>query len=161
VCDATDADADADADGRARGVSGNNGFVSMRTRAVLVYDGDCGFCTQCVRVVERMHVRADIVAWQFADLDALGLTQAQASDAVQWIEPDGTVRGGHEAVAAALMNSARPWWPIGRAMLVPGVSWVAARVYRLVADNRHRLPGGTAACALPPEQRPGSSSRAA
>lgn len=135
--------------------------MSMRTRAVLVYDGDCGFCTRCVRVVERMRVRADIVAWQFADLDELGLTQAEASDAVQWVEPDGAVRGGHEAVAAALMNAARLWWPVGRVMLLPGVSGLAARVYRLVADNRHRLPGGTPACALPADQRPGGSSRAA
>ncbi|HEY7047278.1 MAG TPA: DUF393 domain-containing protein [Jatrophihabitantaceae bacterium] len=135
--------------------------MSMRTRAVLVYDGDCGFCTRCVRVVEWTRVRADIVAWQYADLDDLGLTQAEASDAVQWVEPDGTVRGGHEAVAAALMNAGRLWWPLGRVMLLPGLSWLAARVYRLVADNRQRLPGGTPACALPAEQRPGRSSRAA
>lgn len=135
--------------------------MSMRTRPVLVYDGDCGFCTRCVRVVERIHANADIVAWQFADLDDLGLTQAEASDAVQWVEPDGTVRGGHEAVAAILMNSGRLWRPFGRVMLLPGVSWLAARVYRLVAHNRHRLPGGTPACAMPAEQRPGSSSRAA
>jgi predicted DCC family thiol-disulfide oxidoreductase YuxK len=135
--------------------------VSRRTRPVLVYDGDCGFCTRCVRVVERMRVRADIVASQFADLDDLGLTQGEASDAVQWVEPDGTVRAGHEAVAAVLMNSARPWWPLGRLMVLPGAAWAAARVYRLVADNRHRLPGGTPACALPADQRPGGSSRAA
>lgn len=135
--------------------------MSMRTRAVLVYDGDCGFCTRCVRVLERMHVRADIVAWQFADLDELGLTQGEASDAVQWVEPDGTVRGGHEAVAAALMNAGRLWWPVGRMLLLPGASGLAARVYRLVADNRHRLPGGTPACALPADQRPGGSSPAA
>ena len=137
------------------------GGMTERARPVLVYDGDCGFCTRCVRVVERMHARADIVAWQFADLPDLGLTQAEAADAVQWVESDGTVRGGHEAVAAVLMNAGKVWWPLGRVLLVPGVSWLAAKVYRLVADNRNRLPGGTPACALPPEQRPGGSSRAA
>ena len=29
---------------------------------------------------------------------------------------------------------------VGRMVLLPEISWIAARVYRLVADNRSRLP---------------------
>jgi predicted DCC family thiol-disulfide oxidoreductase YuxK len=32
---------------------------------------------------------------------------------------------------------------------VPPFATLARAAYRLVADNRHRLPGGTAQCALP------------
>jgi predicted DCC family thiol-disulfide oxidoreductase YuxK len=118
------------------------------TRPVLVFDGDCAFCTNCVHALERIGPRARIVAWQLTDLPALGLTEEQAAAAVQWVAADGGTRSGHEAIAAALLSAGGIWRLAGRLLLAPGISWLAARVYRLVADNRHRLPGGTPACAL-------------
>ncbi len=117
-------------------------------RPVLVYDGDCGFCTSCARVLERIEPDAEIVAWQLTDLAELGITEEQAADAVQWVQIDGTVRSGHEAIAAILSTAGRIWKVIGRMILLPGVSWIAAKAYRLVADNRYRLPGSTPACAV-------------
>jgi predicted DCC family thiol-disulfide oxidoreductase YuxK len=121
--------------------------VSSRERPVLVYDGDCAFCTTCAGFLERIGPDAEIVAWQLTDLAELGITEEQANDAVQWVEIDGTVRSGHEAIAAVLNTAGRIWRVIGRIVLLPGISWMAARVYRLVADNRYRLPGSTPACA--------------
>jgi predicted DCC family thiol-disulfide oxidoreductase YuxK len=118
------------------------------TRPVLVFDGDCAFCTNCVRALERIGPRAEIVAWQLTDLPALGLTEQQAAAAVQWVGADRGVRSGHEAIAAALLSAGGFWRALGRLLLAPGASWVAARAYRLVAANRYRLPGGTPACAL-------------
>lgn len=118
------------------------------TRPVLLFDGDCAFCTSCVGVVERrIKPAAEVVAWQFADLVALGVSEQQASDALQWVEPDGTVRSGHRAVAAMLASAGPVHRLAGRVLLLPGISWAAAHAYRLIADNRHRLPGGTPACA--------------
>jgi predicted DCC family thiol-disulfide oxidoreductase YuxK len=77
-------------------------------RPVLVFDGDCAFCTSCARLLKRIGPETDVVAWQVADLDELGITAAQAAEALRWL---------------------------------------AAAGYRLVARNRHRLPGGTPACA--------------
>jgi predicted DCC family thiol-disulfide oxidoreductase YuxK len=121
------------------------------TRPVLLFDGDCAFCTTCVGLVEkRIKPEAEIIAWQFADLAALGVSEAQASDALQWVEPDGAVLAGHRAVAAMLLSSGPIWRFAGRLLLLPGISWVAAHAYRLIAANRHRLPGGTPACQRPP-----------
>jgi predicted DCC family thiol-disulfide oxidoreductase YuxK len=122
-------------------------MARRRERPVLVFDGDCAFCTSCVRALERIGPDAEIVAWQLTDLAELGLTEQQAIDAVQWVEPDGTVRSGHEAIAAALGTAGGIWKIAGRGIVLPGISPVAATGYRLVADNRHRLPGGTPACA--------------
>lgn len=117
------------------------------TRPVFLYDGDCAFCTTCALLVEkRIKPEAAVLAWQFADLDALGVTEEQATDAVQWIQPDGLLRAGHEAVAAMLRTSGPLFRLIGRFLLLPGISPIAARVYALVAANRYRLPGGTPAC---------------
>lgn len=116
-------------------------------RPVLVFDGDCAFCTRCARLLERIGPEAEIVAWQLADLDELGITAAQAAEAVCWVAADGTVRTGHEALAAVLSTAGSAWRVAGRAILLPWVSPLAAVGYRLVARHRHRLPGGTPACA--------------
>lgn len=129
----------------------NNVHVSRRERPVLVYDGDCAFCTRCARILERIGPDAEIVAWQSTDLAELGITEQQATDAVQWVQIDGAVRSGHEAIAATLNTAGRIWKIIGRMILLPGISWMAAKVYRLVADNRYRLPGSTPACAAAEE----------
>jgi predicted DCC family thiol-disulfide oxidoreductase YuxK len=121
---------------------------SLRERPVLLYDGDCAFCTTCARLLERIGPDAEIVAWQLTDLAELGMTEERAAEAVQWVQVDGTVRSGHAAIAAVLQTAGRIWRIVGRVVLLPGISWMAARVYRLVADNRQRLPGGTPACAV-------------
>jgi len=121
----------------------------------LVYDGDCAFCTSSVRVAERLRLRADaVIPWQHADLASLGLTPQQCEEAVQWVGHDGGVSSGHRAFARLLLASALPWRLLGLLLLLPPFSWLAAGAYRLIADNRSRLPGGTPACALPREDPP-------
>ncbi len=124
--------------------------VSPRARPVLLYDGDCAFCTTCARVLEGIGPDAEILAWQLTDLAELGITEEQATAAVQWLGIDGTVRSGHEAIAATLNTAGRIWKIIGRMLLLPGISPIAAKAYQLVARNRYRLPGSTPACARSP-----------
>ncbi|MFJ9574877.1 thiol-disulfide oxidoreductase DCC family protein [Streptomyces sp. NPDC101191] len=122
----------------------------MRSRPVLVYDGDCGFCTTSARFAERrVGPRCDIVPWQFTDLRALGVTPERAAYEVLWVTPPGAVYGGAEAVAKALLSAGGAWAPLGAMLLLPGVRWGARRAYRVIAAHRHRLPGGTPACAVP------------
>ena len=118
-------------------------------RPVLLFDGDCAFCTTCVGLVRRwIRPDAEILAWQLTDLGPLGVSEAEATEALQWIGPDGGVRSGHEAVAAMLISAGPLYRVAGRFLLLPGISALAAVAYRLVAANRHRLPGGTPACRL-------------
>jgi predicted DCC family thiol-disulfide oxidoreductase YuxK len=124
-------------------------------RPVLVYDGDCGFCTSAVRLVGRLPADADVVAFQLADLDALGTTAERAGREVLWVQ-DGRVYGGAQAVAALLVHAGGPWRALGLIARVPPLSWLARAGYALIAANRHRLPGGTPACALPAGERPGT-----
>lgn len=124
------------------------------TQAVLVFDGDCGFCTWSAARIQRWAAGAlDVEPWQRADLTALGLTEAQCSAAVQFVDADGVASGG-AAVARALLRCREPWRTAGRVLALPWLRPVAERGYVMVAANRHRLPGATPACALHGDERP-------
>ncbi|MGI5228284.1 thiol-disulfide oxidoreductase DCC family protein [Actinoallomurus sp. CA-142502] len=123
---------------------------------ILLYDGDCGFCTASARFIERhIPTKARMSPYQSADLAALGTTAERASGEVLWAEP-GRVRGGAQAIASLLIDAGGLWRPLGLLIRVPPVRWIAAGVYHLVTVNRFRLPGGTPACGLPPSERPGA-----
>jgi len=135
-------------------------MMASMTSPVLLYDGDCGFCTRSVQFIERrVPTSAEIVAYQFADLPALGVSEEQASYEVVWIAGDARTYGGAQAVAMLLIDAGGAWKALGAIGRVPPFRWVAHGLYRLVANNRYRLPGGTPACALPADQRPTNRTR--
>lgn len=115
----------------------------------FLYDGDCGFCTTTARWLGRRVVgRVLVVPWQRADLAALGVTAEQAREAVQWSAAGSPVLAGPDAVAA-LLRYGRAGWPlVGRVLGARAVRPLAWPAYRWVARHRHRLPGGTPACAI-------------
>jgi predicted DCC family thiol-disulfide oxidoreductase YuxK len=87
--------------------------------------------------------------WQFLDLEPLGLTAEQCTQAVQWVAEDGEGVAAEFAVIAALRHAGGVWKVLGGLMNLPGIRQLAGVVYRLVAKYRHKLPGGTPACKLP------------
>jgi predicted DCC family thiol-disulfide oxidoreductase YuxK len=110
--------------------------------AVLVYDGDCGFCTWTASLGSRvLPAPVDVVPFQRADLPALGLSLPEVETAVQWVAPDRSAVAGHRAIAAWLIASGFPWSLLGRSMLLPLVSPLCARIYHVISVNRHRIPG--------------------
>jgi predicted DCC family thiol-disulfide oxidoreductase YuxK len=117
---------------------------------VLVYDGDCSFCSACARwIVGRWRGSQRAVAWQEMSSDELaqfGLAEDDVRSFAWWIDESGRRSRGHVAIALALQ--AASGWPshAGRVLLVPPFRWLAACAYPLVARSRHRLPGGTPAC---------------
>jgi predicted DCC family thiol-disulfide oxidoreductase YuxK len=115
--------------------------VTSARQGLLVYDGECAFCTSAVAFMRR-RINADVaaVAWQRADLAALGLTEQQCRDAVQYRDSTDRWRSGGRAVAALLRDSRPPWSWLGRLAGVPGLAWAVDRAYEVVARNRGRLP---------------------
>ena len=123
--------------------------TSTPGRPLLVFDGDCGFCTSWARRWQRWSGLDHVEPWQFLDLASLGLTEAQCTTAVQWVAEDGSVSSAEDAVIAALRHQGGAWAVLGRVLDLPGVHALTGALYRLVAANRYRLPGGTPACHLP------------
>jgi predicted DCC family thiol-disulfide oxidoreductase YuxK len=91
-----------------------------------------------------------VLPWQDVDLEGMGLTPDRARSEVLWIDRDGGVLGGAPAIAQALRISGGFWALLGLLLSVPPISWLTPPLYRLVAANRYRLPGGTAACRVSP-----------
>lgn len=123
--------------------------VEQLSLPVLVFDGDCAFCSSSVRVAQRWIRRMPVVVpYQRAPLERLGLTAEQCAAAVQYVARDHRVHSAHDAVSVLLLAAGKGWWFLGAALRLPGVHWFSGVVYRWVARNRHRLPGGTPECSL-------------
>ena len=120
------------------------------SQPILIFDGDCGFCTTTANYVVK-HSKTPILAhaWQLIDVTQFGVLQVQAQQRVYMV--DGIhVYGGHEAFAHILRLQNN--WFLGAVaflMVVPPLCWVSKIGYALVAKYRHKLPGGTPACKLP------------
>lgn len=82
---------------------------------------------------------------------AHGLTAEDGMTQVWFVAEDGRLCGGAAAVNEAL---SAVWWarPFTRLYQLPGWQQLQDRLYRWTAANRHRLPGGTAQCAVSSEQ---------
>lgn len=123
----------------------------VAVRSLLVFDGDCAFCSSAVEVLrDRVRSDVDYLPWQRLDLVRLGLTEQACRHAVQWLPAGGVPTSGGRAVTDLLRGADQPWSTLGRVGALPGVRVVVELAYRAVAANRHRLPGGTPACQLPP-----------
>ncbi len=111
---------------------------------VVLFDGECPFCTQSAARLERfarrgalqkLNFHADGVLEQFP-----GITHAACMRAMHVVTPDGRVHVGAAAIVQALRT--RPF--LGSFALVyyvPGIRFLADLVYDVVADSRYRLFG--------------------
>ena len=122
--------------------------TSAPTSGTVLYDGDCGFCTVSANWLAA-HGSASIQPWQATDLEPLGLTEEQVSSKVYWLDADGRPAASGAGAVAASLRTCRGAWPlVGRFLTARPVRPVADLGYAVVARNRHRLPGATAACRL-------------
>jgi predicted DCC family thiol-disulfide oxidoreductase YuxK len=104
---------------------------------VLIYDGDCGFCTGAAAWCRKRFRRG-------VELEA-----RPGIDAAYWSDDAGRTHRGHEAIGRALLAMGGGWPAVGRLMLTPPISLLARGVYAVVSRYRYRLPGSTDACRLP------------
>src|SRR5688500_549492 len=94
---------------------------------ILLYDGDCALCRRAIDWIRgNLPVQPEVQAFQAADLAVLGVSRAEATRAIQWIEPSGRVSAAHVAAARLLILNGGRWALLGRLVLVPPTSWVAA-----------------------------------
>lgn len=153
---------------------GPDSLAAADNRATFLYDGDCGFCTACVGWIERyVPTQARVVPWQRSDIGALGITADRAAQAVVWVPTplvpsaergsgtpaDPTHRDtryatalatdGSDAISLLLRSSSARWArAAGIVLNLPGIRHAARPIYRLIARNRHRIPGPFPKCGI-------------
>lgn len=133
---------------------GGSSSGRVPARALMLYDADCGFCTRtAVWVGRHLPVDVEIRPMQSLDLTAWGVDAERAIREMPFVGTDGQVRYGHRAWAGILLTGG-PLLRGGGALLGSRtVGPLAGLVYGWVATHRHRLPGGTPACAVPTPDR--------
>ena len=107
--------------------------------SILITDGNCAFCQRTVKKL------AGIVptGWRNVPSTELtssyGLTQEQLEHSVWLIEnPESEQKrySGAKAVGKVLRIRGGLWGGLGWLTFIPPMSWIAAGMYRVVANNR-------------------------
>jgi predicted DCC family thiol-disulfide oxidoreductase YuxK len=119
----------------------------VRPDTVLIFDGDCSFCSSCVDWLEgNMSSMPTAIPYQRADLEGYGLSLAEAESRVWLVTPEKHF-GGASALTAILRHQPDAAYRfLGWILQAPPLSWLADGGYWVVARLRHVLPGGTPAC---------------
>lgn len=107
---------------------------------IFYYDGDCGFCTVCVRCLSRFDWRKRVSwrPWQEMACLPQGLTRDDLERSAYVEDARGDIFEGFFAVRRLLM--ALPVLvPLGLLMWLPGLHIIGVPLYRLVARNRFRI----------------------
>ena len=125
---------------------------TSQSTPVLIYDGDCAFCTTSAqRIAAHWDGAAEIQPWQRlgeSRLAELGLTVTDVQQAAWWIDDTGRRYRGHRAIARAMIQAGGWRRLVGRALAARWLAWPGEVGYQLVARYRHKLPGATDACRL-------------
>ena len=121
-------------------------------RGILVFDGECGFCTRAVGALTRLDRRGRVRLrpWQGPGvLESTGLSERQASASVWWLGEDGRRAHGADAANSALSAALGTRLP---SAVYRVTRWLQEPAYSLVARNRHRLRGVTPYCTSHPRE---------
>jgi predicted DCC family thiol-disulfide oxidoreductase YuxK len=120
---------------------------------VLIYDGDCQFCQLSLDFgIKNLRIFPQYVAFQRIQPEDFGLTEKQVRSQI-WLAhktpTSAQALGGHLA-AGAILKLQPSWWlrVLGWLASTPPTSWAASLLYKVIAANRHRLPGGSRACKI-------------
>jgi len=110
---------------------------SPPAKPLLIFDGDCNFCGYWIgrwRQVTGDHV--DYLPFQHPSIAERfpEIPRKRFDQAVQFIETDGRVYSGAEAVFRSLAYGRQ--WPLWAYQRVPGVAPITEFAYRLVARHR-------------------------
>ena len=105
----------------------------------MVFDGDCRFCGLWIRrwrqltgeAVDYLPSQDPQIAVRFPEIP-----REQFNTAVVFLEPDGRVITGAEAVFRALGKNPKIQWPFHLYESSPAISRITERVYKFVASHR-------------------------
>lgn len=118
---------------------------------VFFYDPDCGFCTAVARRIAPWFPKVRFVPLSVRAAEVFGVDLGRARREAPMHTGAGRVVYGADALGELVRLAPAPWSCVSVVLDLPGVAQLLTVAYRVVARHRHQLPGGTAACKLPPQ----------
>ncbi len=104
---------------------------------LVVYDGECAFCRARVeRWREAVGEQVQFVPFQDVSGKLPQISERDFRRAVHYIDGDGAVFSGAEAVFRAMAGCGRKRWLFWLYSALPPFAFIAECVYRLIAANR-------------------------
>ena len=130
-----------------------------RPQHLVLYDSECPLCTFQMKLITWMdwfnHVRLLPINDPRSQEMNHGLSREDLMEAIHCITPEGRIYRG--ARALRFLGMRLPLFvPAALFLWIPGVIWIAERVYIWVSRNRQilsRIFGCKGACAILPERR--------
>lgn len=125
----------------------------MSDSKVLIYDGDCQFCQLSLEFgIKHVPSFPKYISYKRIIPANFGLTDVQVRSKIWLVDSQDKSQkplGGHLAAGAILSSQTNFLYRVlGWLISTPPTSWVADLIYRFVAANRHRMPGGSRQCKL-------------
>ncbi len=118
-------------------------------RFEIEIDADCGFCQRSAGWLKSVDFGRAIAIKPVHEPGMIEMRIRRLRD--------GKMLGGFDGFRM-LAPGMFVFWPLVPLLWLPGAGPIGRRVYRWVARNRHRMPGSTAACELPPAPKKTTSS---
>ena len=138
-------------------MSEESGTTDQEINTVL-YDSDCPLCTFQMKSLTWMdwfnHVRFMPINDPRAAAMAPGLSREDLMEAIHCIAGDGKIHRGARCIRYLGMRMPL-LIPLALFLWIPGVIWIAEKVYMWISRNRlvlSRLFGCKGACAIMPEK---------
>ena len=114
------------------------------TQIVVLYDGQCNFCTSQVKNLERLDGKGRL---RFVSLhdpvvgrDYPDLSFQQLMDQMWVVAYDGRKFGGADAIRY-LSRQLPMLWPLAPLMYIPGTMPIWRYLYRQIAKRRYKIAG--------------------
>lgn len=123
----------------------------MQGIGLVIYDGDCGFCTKTViRLTKCLGKKApNFSTFQSIDLSEFNLTLDQVQMEMKYVDRNGRIWGGAHAFRNVFKDANGVWLLVAGLMSMPLIKQAASLLYRKIAVNRQKMPGASEACVLP------------
>ena len=107
-------------------------------RLILVYDGECEFCTRLARWVERHDRGGRVVVRPNQEpglIESLGMTREEVGRAAWAVDGERRFEGA-AGISRVLRELGGGWRVLGFLYLVPPVAWLENLYYQRVARRR-------------------------
>lgn len=129
----------------------------MKQQHLVLYDGECSFCRFQVRLLTWLDWFGVMAFVPSTDPRAVetGIPREDMEEQMHCVAKNGRIYRGARAIRFLSLRMPLAA-PLGLFMWIPGVIWIAEKVYAWVSRNRHRISkifGCKGACQIVPARR--------